>query len=1061
MAVALALILTMFIPSVAMAAVDYSYIKVLLASMGEHSSVQFKVAGAYRISGYSTDLYPGITYTMKLNGSGLKLSYSNGLGTVTVSLPSSVTFTQYSDGSSSNFLYINDPGSSYGWHYYSGNMKFSNALDGSTRYVQLINTVFIETYLYGVVAYEMGDDWPAEALKAQAVCARTYAMRWIKGRQSSSYHIDDTSGCQVYKGFPVNMPHVISAVDATRGQVLVTGSPSQTNLADGMYSASNGGQINTYTMWYGSGSDTYHVFKDDPNDFGNSASPKYTYYFPEDVSKLTTDSLKAEAKPALDLLKAKLPAALAQKGITCTADQITIKGVKSAVPTALRDGMPSGSKMYTQVAVTVSVAISGSDVPVAGVLYNGTQIVNGDATPSSGEGTDFGSTGVSGGQIVRTFTITNNGNTALTVPASGITAAGDNASDFIVSQPASTSLNPGESTTFTVTFDPTAAGVRTTTISMESSDPSSPYTFKVKGTGLNSQDTITLFRFQGFDSCQGVIDNDNSTVTVNLPSGTNITDLVAVFSTDPGATVNVGGVTQQSGITHHDFSGGPITYTVASEDNQFTKNYTVSVSTAGSQSSGGGGMPASAVTCDVTVNLVYISKSQPNGKWDTLGELRQEAFSKSYSLLSKPSQLWLLYQDSDSNFLYVVARGYGHGVGLSQRGAQQMAISDKRPDHLGAKDSYTDILGFYFNFSAGKASLATVSVKQKALTQIPGKGSGAAFGKVTSATLYVRAATNTKATVVGTLTKNTVVEYSAAPASGWYRILYGAKGLVGYVSSKYLKKTTAPTPTPPTNSPTPTPTPTPSPSGSTSPSPSPSPTATPVPYLGRVLASTLNVRAAANSSSAKIYTLSRNDVVTILDTDAAPNWYKIRYGASITGYCMYQDGATTYIEIVGTAPTANPSASPTATSGALTVPSFSGTANITSGTLSLRQSASTSSTALKQIQPGASFTILLVDTNKAWLKVKCSGTTGYVMAKYVKIAGSTSYHACTIAVPLLNVRSGAGSGNGVIGTLKANDTVVVLSTVAGSSSEKWYKIKLSSGNGYILVNSGYERVNTN
>jgi SpoIID/LytB domain protein len=100
-----------------------------------------------------------------------------------------------------------------------------------------INSIDIETYLKGVVGLEMSDSFPIEALKAQAVAARTYALTKLGAERAKGYDIDDTTLYQVYGGFFSTHRNVIRAVDETRGIVLV----HNNRLVETLYSASNGG----------------------------------------------------------------------------------------------------------------------------------------------------------------------------------------------------------------------------------------------------------------------------------------------------------------------------------------------------------------------------------------------------------------------------------------------------------------------------------------------------------------------------------------------------------------------------------------------------------------------------------------------------------------------------------------------------------------------------------------------------------------------------------------------------------------------------------------------------
>ncbi|MFA4915416.1 MAG: SpoIID/LytB domain-containing protein [Syntrophales bacterium] len=87
--------------------------------------------------------------------------------------------------------------------------------------VDVINVVDLEAYLYGVVPREMSSQWPMEALKAQAVVSRTYAL-YHKGKsQNRDYDLCATITSQVYGGKDVETERTNRAVDETRGGVLL------------------------------------------------------------------------------------------------------------------------------------------------------------------------------------------------------------------------------------------------------------------------------------------------------------------------------------------------------------------------------------------------------------------------------------------------------------------------------------------------------------------------------------------------------------------------------------------------------------------------------------------------------------------------------------------------------------------------------------------------------------------------------------------------------------------------------------------------------------------------
>ena len=110
-----------------------------------------------------------------------------------------------------------------------------------------VNVVDLEEYLYGVVPSEMPQSYAAEALKAQAVAARTYAMTKLGAHKSSGYQLCDTVNCQVYKGYSNEAAPTTAAVDATAGKVICyNGAP-----IEAVFSASTGGYTeNSENVWY-------------------------------------------------------------------------------------------------------------------------------------------------------------------------------------------------------------------------------------------------------------------------------------------------------------------------------------------------------------------------------------------------------------------------------------------------------------------------------------------------------------------------------------------------------------------------------------------------------------------------------------------------------------------------------------------------------------------------------------------------------------------------------------------------------------------------------------------
>ena len=159
---------------------------------------------------------------------------------------------------------------------YPGTLRLT--VDGSV--LRPILTINVEEYLLGVVPYEMSEYFPLEALKAQAVCARTYALNKIGSNKD--YDLVDTTNDQVFKG--VNYAYV-NAIRAVRETAGIVGTWNG-QLAICYYSASNGGQTELVeNVWSGRGDWGYYQMVDDPYDLENPESIVRTARIAKDRSE--------------------------------------------------------------------------------------------------------------------------------------------------------------------------------------------------------------------------------------------------------------------------------------------------------------------------------------------------------------------------------------------------------------------------------------------------------------------------------------------------------------------------------------------------------------------------------------------------------------------------------------------------------------------------------------------------------------------------------------------------------------------------------------------------------
>ena len=133
--------------------------------------------------------------------------------------------------------------------------------------LQPVLTVNVEDYLLGVVPYEMSEDFPLEALKAQAVCARTYALSRLD--PSKDYDLVDTTNDQVFRPVSSTRTRTAQAVSETAGLVGTSGG----KLAQCYYGASNGGQTELPAhVWSGREESACYAITEDPYDTENPES---------------------------------------------------------------------------------------------------------------------------------------------------------------------------------------------------------------------------------------------------------------------------------------------------------------------------------------------------------------------------------------------------------------------------------------------------------------------------------------------------------------------------------------------------------------------------------------------------------------------------------------------------------------------------------------------------------------------------------------------------------------------------------------------------------------------
>ena len=227
----------------------------------------------------------------------------------------------------------------------------------------------------------------------------------------------------------------------------------------------------------------------------------------------------------------------------------------------------------------------------------------------------------------------------------------------------------------------------------------------------------------------------------------------------------------------------------------------------------------------------------------------------------------------------------------------------------------------------------------------------------------------------------------------------------------------------------------------------------------------LNVRSGAGTGYSVIGSLSNGSKVEIVETSGT--WYKIKYGSGY-GY-VSKDYITVSSSSSGSSSSSSSSTGSSNSSSSTTTQS--GTVKVNGG-LNVRSGAGTGYSVIGSLSNGSK--VEIVETSGTWYKIKYGSGYGYVSKDYITVSSSSSGSSSSSSSSTgssnsssstttqsgtvkvnggLNVRSGAGTGYSVIGSLSNGSKVEIVET-----SGTWYKIKYGSGYGY--VSKDYITINT-
>ena len=306
-------------------------LRVYLRRLQLADSARIDVSGTYMLEDGSMLIGDGTQMTVVLRSGQLVLH----VGQVAMQMGDSMKLIRC-ESESSGGLSIN------GSNLYEGDLRLTVASD----VIRPVLYIHVEDYLLGVVPYEMGDSFPLEALKAQAIAARTYALR--KSGSDGDYDVEDTTNDQAFRGRSASSPLSEQAVRETEGLV----GTYKGKLAECFFSASNGGQTELgQHVWPTSEPDAYGYMdmRDDPYDYENDASVVKRY-------TVTKKAAKTGVGEALHIALAEaLAPELTAMGKEASADCVRIDEVLSVE--AITPRFEGDSRLMTEMRFVLRLSV--------------------------------------------------------------------------------------------------------------------------------------------------------------------------------------------------------------------------------------------------------------------------------------------------------------------------------------------------------------------------------------------------------------------------------------------------------------------------------------------------------------------------------------------------------------------------------------------------------------------------------------------------------------------------------------------------------------------------------
>ena len=308
-------------------------LRVKLTRLGAPSEITLRASCDYALSGGALRIPAGKDAVIAASGGGLVLR----TGREETPLGEQALLTR--EGSGTDGLSFLSPALS---NRFCGDL----ALSASGDVVTAILNIDVEDYLCGVVGYEMAPSSGLEALKAQAVVARNYALMRKAARSGAAFDLSDSGEALSFRGYSDSREYAdaLRAVEETRGQVLTyAGGPALCYFCD-----SNGGQIESAKNAFDAPL-AYSEVRDDPYDYEGSG-PKKTATLRRDAVDLAPELTEALLTAVAGPMTEQFPG-IAPSDIAITAiEDIALESPRFESP----------SRLYT--ALALRLAVTAQDI---------------------------------------------------------------------------------------------------------------------------------------------------------------------------------------------------------------------------------------------------------------------------------------------------------------------------------------------------------------------------------------------------------------------------------------------------------------------------------------------------------------------------------------------------------------------------------------------------------------------------------------------------------------------------------------------------------------------------